>query len=221
MLWAMRLQQAQSCWLNWQSEMHRKILVGCPVMDSYEACMEGWLSAVAAFDYPVEVLLTDTSKGRSFCNRWQDMVDIRFLGVGEETPFRRIALGMEFIREYALTYKFDYFLCVEVDVRPPAETPRLLRRLMVTAGYDYIAHTYPLKKSLGAMIGFGCTMFSRAFMEMVRFDGNSQYVYPDTWLWEFVVSRGDFKVGKVHGFLTIDHVSCKVENETTTYSVYP
>jgi hypothetical protein len=201
--------------------VHRKILVGCPVMDSYEACMEDWLSAVKSFDYPVEILLTDTSKGRSFCNRWQDIVDMRFIGVGEETPFRRIALGMEFIREYALTYKFDYFLCVEIDVRPPPETASLLRRMMVAADYDYVAHTYPTRGSygLGVMIGFGCTMFSREFMKRMRFDGNSQYVYPDTWLWEFVVSRGDFKVGKIHGFLDISHVNCRVENETTPYFV--
>lgn len=190
----------------------KKVLVGCPVMDLYEPCMEDWLSAVGALDYPVDVKLADTSKGRSFCNRWQDMVDIMFLGVGDEMPLRRIALGMEYLRQYALTLKYDYFLCVEIDNIVPPETVSVLRRLMVGGGYDYVAHTYPLKRSLGAMLGFGCTMFRSGFLKRIQFDAGSSHVYPDTWLWDFVVSRtNEFKAGKVHGFLDVGHRSCKRE----------
>ena len=74
----------------------KRILIGCPVMEKYEGCMERWLGAIGAFEDwgDKDIILADTGEDTEFCERWQDRVDIRYLGVGEETPFRRIALGM-------------------------------------------------------------------------------------------------------------------------------
>jgi len=190
----------------------KRILVGCPVMEAYESCIERWLRTIGSFGYPVDTMLVDTGEGAEFFERWSGVTDMIHLGLGRETPYRRVALGMEFLRQYALTYKYDYLLCVEIDVIAPPETPIVMRKLC-GVGFDYVAHTYPPRNGLGAMIGFGCTIFRSEFLKQIRFDDGSPYVYPDTWLWEFVVSRStEFKTCKVHGVLNIDHRNCSIED---------
>jgi len=188
----------------------KRFLIGCPVMDTYEECMERWLTAVKSFNWGHNhIVLADTGEDPGFAQRWIDVVDVYHLGLGRETPFRRIALGMEFLRQHALTYEFDYFLCVEIDNIPPPNTNFVMHMLAAGGDFDYVAHTYPVKNSLGCMLGFGCTIFKRRFLEKIKFDQGSPYVYPDTWLWEFVVSRStEFKACKVHGYLDVGHEDC-------------
>jgi hypothetical protein len=188
----------------------KRILVGCPVMDTYEECIERWLSAVQAFNWGrIEVMLVDTGESIDFCNRWHGVVNVWCLGLGRESPFRRVALGMEFLRQFALDGGYDYLLCVEIDVVAPPNTPFVLHMLSSGGDFDYVSHTYPTRNGPGAMLGFGCVIFKKRFLERIRFDESSPYVYPDTWLWEFVVSRtNEFRAAKVHGYLDISHKDC-------------
>lgn len=186
----------------------KTILAGCPVMEFYWPCMERWICAVEVFDRPVDIMLADTSEDVDFFNEWSSRVSMTYLGLSRETPYRRVALGMEFLRQYALTYRYDYLLTIEIDVIAPPDTPSQMQKLC-SVGFDYVSHTYPPRNGLGAMIGFGCTIFRREFLKKIRFDDGSPYVYPDTWLWEYVISRStEFKACKVHGLLDIDHRNC-------------
>ena len=108
-----------------------KILVGAPVCNHYDYCLDRYLEALKSFDYPnYDIFLVDNSDDETFYQK------LKFLGIpiirkGHDEPSikMKMILGRNHLREKTLQEGYDYFFNLDQDVIPPRDT---LKKLVAT-----------------------------------------------------------------------------------------
>ena len=199
----------------WFEEIEN-ILIAAPIYDGKEYCLEQYLEAVKKLDYPkINLLLVDNSEKDTFYKKWRDKIPglIR-LEMPNETPNKRIALSMEYIRKYFLANDYTRWFNLEVDVIVPPDILVELLKYDRNKDLDWISHTYPDRTDpKNIMSGFGCSLFSRNIMEKTDFVDAPSDRTTDGWYWNNKVRGKGFKVVEVWEILKLEHLN---GNENTT-----
>lgn len=181
------------------------VLIAAPTFSGKEYCMERWLNAVGDISYrPIDVLLVDNSDTLDFYNRWKDLVPMVHLDL-DETPDRRIALSMEYIRKKFLARKkTSWWLNIEVDVLVPSYVVDVM--LYHAQGVDFVAAPYRHRTEDRWIDGcFGCSMFSRKIAE-IGFADAPKDSHTDSY-WRNLV-LGKYRLNDLpHHILPLEHVN--------------
>jgi GT2 family glycosyltransferase len=99
-----------------------KILVGTPIFDFNDYCIDEYYKTISSFTYPnYDIFLTDNSKDTTFFNKLQKMgipaMHMQWLEKSRE----RICKGHNILREKTLNEGYDYLFLVDADVIPPKD----------------------------------------------------------------------------------------------------
>lgn len=162
--------------------MTPKILVACPTHESKEYCFDLWIRAVDALEAEHDTLVVDNSPSPVFAAKWYARVPIVHLDLGDEPKHRRIALSMEYIREYFTRGPYAVWLNIESDVIVPPQTASFM--LGRFEGVDWLNLPYPYRNKRDIETGFGCSMFSRRLMEAESFADAPPDYSTDAWFWD-------------------------------------
>jgi hypothetical protein len=121
-----------------------KVLVAAPTSNKKEYCFNKWLENTKALTYPnLDLLLVDNSETDCYSKLLSKRVirnhHIKFK---DKPLLQRIEESMNYIREYALHYNYDYIFIKETDNLSP---PNIIERLLthnkaVTSGMYDIGH---------------------------------------------------------------------------------
>jgi len=100
----------------------KKILVGSPVNEMYDYCLEEYLKAIKSFTYKNhDVLLVDNSKGNNFYNKLKSMHIPVIKGNYFKEPRDRMIHSRNLLRQKAIDGSYDFFLNIDQDVIPPKD----------------------------------------------------------------------------------------------------
>jgi GT2 family glycosyltransferase len=98
-----------------------KVLVGSPVNEAYEYCLDEYLEGLKSLTYPdYDILLIDNSKTDTFYNKLKSLNIPVIRGEWFEEPRDRQVHGRNILREKAIE-GYDYFLNLDQDVIPPKD----------------------------------------------------------------------------------------------------
>ncbi|MGD9275797.1 MAG: glycosyltransferase [Candidatus Pacearchaeota archaeon] len=108
----------------------QKILVGCPVYDRMDYCIEKFLKRIKEFDYEdYEILLIDNSVKNEFFYKLKEIKGITL--IKDNTPEKknsfRVVSSRNKILEYGIKNNYDYILMMDADVIPPKD---ILKKLL-------------------------------------------------------------------------------------------
>ena len=122
--------------------MYPKILVGSPVNEMYDYCIEEYIQALKSLTYPnYDILLIDNSKEDTFLEKLKSLNIPAIKGRYFNEPRDRMVYGRNFLREKVIKEKYDYFLNLDQDVIPPKDIiERLLahkRRVLTGIYFNY------------------------------------------------------------------------------------
>src|SRR3989344_8893427 len=117
-----------------------KILVGAPVCNHYDYCLDKYLEALKTFDYPnYDILLVDNSQDETFYQKLKAL-GVPIIRKGHDNPSikMKMIIGRNHLREKVLNEGYDYFFNLDQDVIPPKYT---LKKL-VQSGKKVITGVY-------------------------------------------------------------------------------
>tara|TARA_Y100000034_G_scaffold107626_1_gene137320 strand:+ start:359 stop:1096 length:738 start_codon:yes stop_codon:yes gene_type:complete len=137
----------------------KKILVGSPVNELYDYCLEDYLKGLKSLTYPYyDILLVDNSKGNAFYNKLKSLnmpvIKSKYL----QEPRDRMIQGRNILRSKAIKENYDFFLNLDQDVIPPKDIiERFLehKRRAITGIYFNYPQFTPFKKGLREGIRHG------------------------------------------------------------------
>ena len=99
-----------------------KILIGSPVNEMYDYCVEEYVNALKSLTYPnFDILLVDNSKGDYFFNKLKSLNIPVIKGKYFDEPRDRMVFGRNLLKEKAIKENYDYFLNLDQDVLPPSD----------------------------------------------------------------------------------------------------
>lgn len=102
--------------------MNPKILVGSPVNEMYDYCIEEYVKALKSLTYKnYDILLVDNSKDNKFFNKLKSLKVPVIKDKWFEEPRDRQVSGRNILREKAINENYDYFLNLDQDVIPPKD----------------------------------------------------------------------------------------------------
>lgn len=182
-----------------------KVLVACPTYDGKEYCFEEYLRAYESLDWPAkELLVVDTSDKEGFYQRWKDKARMKRIDVAGEEENRKIALGMERIREYFLQSDCERWLNIEADIIVPPETIEVLLSIDLGRGLNWVSHTYPPRSGTGVPTsGFGIGLFSKRMIREHGFNDAPAVNTTDGWYWNKV--QRSHRVIEIWNILDVKH----------------
>lgn len=123
-----------------------KVLIGTPIHQIKDYCMERWLENVSKLQKvtPAHLLLVDNSPGfeylekvKGYCKKYgiKDF-EIVHIDVHQENGIdERIGRSREVIRQYLLANDFDAWFSWESDQIIPPNTLTVLKRIMLAGNY--------------------------------------------------------------------------------------
>lgn len=123
-----------------------KILIGTPIHESKDYCMERWLKNVAKLQKksPADLLLVDNTPGTDYVKKVQGYCQkygvkdykIEHLELHPWTEAdERISRSREIIRQYLLAHDYDAWFSWESDQIIPPNTLNILARIMSAGNY--------------------------------------------------------------------------------------
>ena len=123
-------------------------------------------------NYPTDKLVVDTSDGTDYFELLKSQINAVHIDVSGETPDRKIALAMEYIRLEFLKGDWEFWLNLEADIIAPPHTLDMM--LSFARGVDFLAAPYK-HRTEDRMIEmcFGCSLFSRRAAEVSFADAPS------------------------------------------------
>ena len=124
-------------------------------------------------NYPTDKLVVDTSDGTDYFELLKSQINTVHIDVSGETPDRKIALAMEYIRLEFLKGDWEFWLNLEADIIAPPHTLDMM--LSFARGVDFLAAPYPhrIKQDWLVEMCFGCSLFSRRAAEVSFADAPS------------------------------------------------
>ncbi len=116
-----------------------KVLVGTPVCDLHEHCLEEYVEGLKSLTYSnMDILLVDNSKDDGFFRKVEGM-GIPITRIGWHPNVReRLVRSRNVLRDKMLSEGHDYFLNLEQDIVPPKD---IVERL-VSHGKDVVTAVY-------------------------------------------------------------------------------
>jgi len=101
--------------------MNPKVLVGSPVNEMYDYCLEEYIKALKFLTYKnYDILLIDNSKGNNFFNKIKSLNITAIKADFLKEPRDRMVQCRNILREKAIE-NYDYFLNLDQDVIPPKD----------------------------------------------------------------------------------------------------
>ena len=158
-----------------------KILIGTPIHECKDYCMEKWLKNVARLQAksPADLLLVDNSPGldyvekvKGYCKKYKVRnYKIEHLEINQYQPVgERIGRSREIIRQEILTSDYDSWFSWESDQIIPTDTLIKLVKIMEAGNYMMI-HPNSWGRELPAEpeAGFGVCLISMASLQKYGF----------------------------------------------------
>ena len=106
----------------------KKILVGSPINEMYDYCIDKYIKAITSLKYPnYDILLVDNSKNNNFYKKIKLMNIPIIRGKYFNEPRDRIVYCRNILRKKVLDEEYDYFLNLDQDVIPPKD---IIERLL-------------------------------------------------------------------------------------------
>lgn len=179
------------------------VLVATPTYSKKAYSLRRWINAVNRITVLHETLLVDTSDTEEFYDEWNAQVRMMHLDTANEPPNRKIALGMEYIRLYALSKNIEWWFSLESDVIPQAGTLEYM--LSQAEGFDFVTVPYKSRTQPGVILerSFGCTLFSKHMLERFTFSGAPADITTDAHVW----GLGTWKWRCLRTALCVEHLS--------------
>ncbi len=94
-----------------------KVLIGAPISEDYDYCLNDLLAGINSLDYPnFDVLLVDNSKDETFFNKLKNMnLNIKRIQYYKEARDRMV-VSRNLLREHALSNGYEYLLSLDADI---------------------------------------------------------------------------------------------------------
>ena len=127
----------------------KKILVGSPVNEMYDYCINEYTEAIKNLKYKnYDILLVDNSKKEEFYKKLKSMKVNVIRGKYFEEPRERMVHSRNLLRQKVIDENYDYFLNIDQDVIPPKDiVERFLqnKKRVITGVYFNYKKFTPLK----------------------------------------------------------------------------
>jgi hypothetical protein len=157
-----------------------KILIGTPVHQDKEYCMERWVENVSKLlkKSPCDVLIVDNSPDLNYIEKIKGYFKkygvknylIKHLDINQNQPrAERIGRSREIIRQHLLTKNYDAWFSWESDQIIPVDTLQKLIDIMQAGNYTMV-HPNSWGPSTGEpMADFGVCLIKRSALEKYGF----------------------------------------------------
>jgi len=156
-----------------------KILIGTPIHISKDYVMERWLENVSKLEYPVDLLLVDTSVGLDYVEKVKEYCDkygiknykIKHLEIGQYQPWaEKTGRSWEMIRQEILANDYDAWLSWECDRIIPVDALGNLASIMEKGNFMMVnPNSWRREGPADPDVGFGCALIRRDALEKYGF----------------------------------------------------
>ncbi len=186
-----------------------KILIGTPIHQVKDYCMERWLENVAKLqlEYPADLLLVDNSPGldyvekiKGYCKKYGltkykmkhlEITQGKGLGTNfDEEIHERVARSREIIRQEVLSKNYDAWFSWECDQIIPTNALDKLVQLMEAGDFVMVDHNcWASDVPNQVNFDFGVSLFKRKCLEKYSFipafgtdpDAPNSWYYAEHW----------------------------------------
>ena len=170
-----------------------KILIGTPIHEVKDYCMERWLENVSKLRYPADLLMIDNSPGldyvqkvKGYCAKYGiKKYKIKHLEIPlEQKFFERVARSREIIRQEVLSKDYDAWFSWECDQIIPTNALDELVRIMNSGNFMMVNHNNWTRENPDLPNhDFGISLTKRECLEKYSFILNfgTDPDMPDTW----------------------------------------
>jgi len=158
-----------------------RVLIGTPIHQCKDYCMEQWLQNVAKLQRqtPADLLLVDNSSGTEYTEKVRDYCaktgvksyKIAHLELPEEQSFmERLARSREIIRKEILSHDYEAWFSWESDQIIPANSLDELVKMMNAGNFMMVNHnTWTRQLSDRVNTDFGISLIKRECLEKYSF----------------------------------------------------
>jgi len=166
-----------------------KILIGTPIHESKDYCIERWLENVVQLRkvHPADLLMVDNSPGNDYVKRVKQYCknlgikdfEIKHLDIAQgimvdksidEQIHERVARCQEIIRKYVLERDYDAWFSWECDQIIPVDTLDKLIEIMKKGGYIMVNHNcWDKNVEDGLCFDWGVTLVNRDYLKKYGF----------------------------------------------------
>lgn len=176
---------------TWTSNM--RILIGTPIHESKDYCMEKWIANISKLKYPADLFLVDNSIGTGYVKKVKGYLDkygiknykIKHIELSpEQEKYERLARSREVIRQEFLSKDYDAWFSWESDQLIPTNALNKLVRLMKSGNYMMVNHNCWMRGFLADYCtDFGVSLIARRCLEKYSFllKFGSDPEMPNTW----------------------------------------
>ncbi len=106
-----------------------RVLMGTPICDIYEYCLDEYLEALRKQKYPSDILLVDNSEDETFSNQLKKENGIKVIHVPPESKRRETVMKCRNLMiEYAIDNNYDFIFYIDADTIIPKDA---LEKLML------------------------------------------------------------------------------------------
>ena len=126
-----------------------RVLIGTPIHEVKDYCMERWLKNVSRLKYPADLLMVDNSPGtdymkkvKRYCAKYGiKKYKIKHFDIDQDLgPDIRIERSQEIIRQYVLSHDIDAWFSWECDQIIPTDALDKLIKIMEDGKYMMVIH---------------------------------------------------------------------------------
>lgn len=154
-----------------------KILIGTPIHESKDYCMERWISSLSKLEYPHDLLIVDNSdntkyvdKVHGYCKKYK-VTNYKLVHIDidpDATLDEKLAQSREIIRREVLAKNYDAWFSLECDIIAPADS--LTKLVNLINDYWMVRHTYPARDDpKGINKELGITLVKHGTLEKYGF----------------------------------------------------
>ena len=170
-----------------------KILIGTPIHEVKDYCMEQWLQNVSKIKYPAHLLLVDNSPGLGYVKKVKGYLakygirnyHIKHIELPQEQKiFERVARSREIIRQEVLVQNYDAWFSWECDQIIPADALDILVKIINTGDFMMVNHNNWTRQTLNSPnFDFGVALIKREALEKHGFllEFGTDPEMPDSW----------------------------------------
>ena len=177
-----------------------KILIGTPIHECKDYCMEQWLQNVAKSTYPADLFLVDNSPGlgyvekvKGYCAKYGiKNYKIRHLEISQtpiafdgrdEDVHERVARARGMIEQEILENNYDAWFCWECDQIIPADALDKLIKLYEAGDFSVVVHNSWAENGTDLNFGLGVALVKKDILKKYRFpvEVGGGADMPDSW----------------------------------------
>lgn len=171
-----------------------KVLIGAPIHEVKDYCMERWIENVSKLEYPADVLMVDNSpttdyieKVKKYCKK-HEIKNYKIIHLElspEQGKYERVARCREVIRIELLAKDYDAWFCWECDQIIPVDALGKLVPLLEAKDFVKMVNHNNWTRQIPNQpnYDFGCTLIKRECLEKYSFilKFGTDPDMPDTW----------------------------------------